>query len=171
MKEKWKPIKGYENYLVSDKGRIRSAKGIKLLGRHNKGYLKTDLYKNGRHKKFFVHRLVALHFVKNKNVKINWQVNHKNFDKMDNRAENLEWTSNQSNRSHAVKHGKYAFGERVGTAKLKSYQVTEIRFKYLKGITINKLANRYSVSKANINCIVNFKTWRNQNEKLRRTSK
>lgn len=106
MADKWLPIKGYEGlYEVSNTGKVRSldrmvrnssGNGTKLSpGKILKqsdvgnGYLRVDLCKNGEIKHFAVHRLVASSFVKNpENLPM---VNHKDENKENNSAENLEW--------------------------------------------------------------------------------
>lgn len=54
-----------------------------------------SLKSNGKRKNFYIHRLVAEHFVKKipgKNV-----VNHKDFDKKNNNYKNLEWCTQKEN--------------------------------------------------------------------------
>lgn len=79
MDEIWKDIVGYEGlYQVSNMGRVRSkerifeSKGtgrykrnaqILSLGKHSKGYLTVTLFKNGKYKRFLIHRLVAKSFL------------------------------------------------------------------------------------------------------------
>ena len=69
----WKDIKGYEGkYQVSNKGRVRSldykgTKKKKLLkaSTNKEGYIQIRLYKNGKGKTYFIHRLVAQAFLDN----------------------------------------------------------------------------------------------------------
>ena len=73
MKEVWKDIEGYEGlYQISNFGKVFSFKSNKMLKPFNdkKGYLKIELRKENRRKIYFLHRLVAMCFIENKN-KIN----------------------------------------------------------------------------------------------------
>lgn len=100
--EIWKKIEGYENYEVSNEGRVRSlgndkTRKTKILRPSDNGwgYLHVNLFKNGKSKKFKVHRLVATAFVPNMfNLD---EVNHINEVKTDNRAENLMWCDGKEN--------------------------------------------------------------------------
>lgn len=111
MGEIWKDIEGYEGkYQVSNLGRVKSLDryvpfvhgmkfraGVIITGAiNNKGYRKVLLY-NGKteRKQFSVHRLVAQAFLPNpENLP---QVNHKDEDKTNNRADNLEWCTAEYN--------------------------------------------------------------------------
>lgn len=98
-----KIIKGYENYIVTSEGCvINQRKGTCKKPTSNKqgrGYFYVDLYNNGKHKRFYVHRLVAEAFVENPNNKP--FVNHKDGDTSNNKAENLEWVTPLENVEHA----------------------------------------------------------------------
>ena len=106
--EIWKEIKGFDgNYSVSSEGRVRSnglLKGknskVRILKTElsKKGYLRVGLTKDGKQKKYLVHRLVAIAFLDNpKNLP---DVNHKNECKTDNRLINLEWMSRRDNMNY-----------------------------------------------------------------------
>ena len=110
-KEVWKDIPGYEGlYQVSTAGRVRSCprkvynytKPGRFLKQYKSrcGYLYLSLVgadgKTAKHK--YTHRLVAAAFIPNPNKLT--QVNHKNFDKEDNRVCNLEWVTQQENILH-----------------------------------------------------------------------
>lgn len=108
MQEVWKAIPGYEGlYEVSDQGRVRNAKRHVLApNKMTNGYLCVHLYANGKHTRApkTIHRLVARVFLtKPKNA---IEVNHKNFDRTDNRAENLEWVSAIENVRHTIAAGR-----------------------------------------------------------------
>lgn len=105
MNEIWRDVVGYEGrYQVSNLGNVKSTifskKGkeylLSLL--NGKDYLLVKLRKDGKGKMHRVHRLVAEAFIDNPN---NFPVvNHKNWDKHDNRVENLEWCSYSYNNSY-----------------------------------------------------------------------
>ena len=103
--ESWCEIAGYEGvYMVSDQGRVKrvlAGKGaqvkIKKLTLDKTGYLVVGLWHKNKGKRYAVHRLVAEAFVSgNKNL----SVNHKNGNKQDNTATNLEWISLADNTKH-----------------------------------------------------------------------
>lgn len=109
-KEIWKEIKGTNgNYQVSNLGNVRSIPRNRTKGGVltpfeyiRNGYYLVSIYINGVKKRCFVHKLVAQAFIKNPLNKP--QVNHKNGNKHDNRASNLEWVTCSENIQHAYKH-------------------------------------------------------------------
>lgn len=107
MQEIWRDIPGYEGlYQVSNFGNVKSLnyarrkipRYIKQTYTKDK-YLKVDLHKCGHKKTIPVHRLVCEAFVSR--VEGRDEVNHKNGDKEDNRAENLEWVTHLENVRHS----------------------------------------------------------------------
>ena len=123
MKEIWKDIPNYEGlYQASNLGNIKSlnynkkgiSKNLKQQFYFNK-YKAVTLFKNKKKKVFLVHRLIALTFITNNENKP--FVNHLDGNKLNNKAENLEWVTNSENQIHAHKMGlnfspsKNKFGE------------------------------------------------------------
>jgi hypothetical protein len=101
--ENWKKIKGYDNYFVSDHGRVKNDDG-KILRLLNNHYEMIRLYKDNKCETLCVHKLVAKTFLDNP---IDYQiVNHKDHDKKNNKLSNLEWCSHKQNIDAAVKAGK-----------------------------------------------------------------
>ena len=108
--EQWRrcqaPLVRYE---VSSLGRIRHARRkqpLQLIDQ-GKGYLKFEAIIKGKKKTFKVHRQVALSFCEGWREGL--QVNHKDGDKYNNRAENLEWVSASEN----VRHDRYVLRNQV----------------------------------------------------------
>ena len=90
-------IQGFPNYLIYEDGRVFSKKSNKFMKEqtHRLGYKYYYIYKDGKRKKFYTHRLVAIHYIPNpENLK---EIDHLNRDKSDNRIENLRWINRSEN--------------------------------------------------------------------------
>ena len=106
--EIWKCIKGFENYQVSNYGRIKSLNyrqtgksGIlsSALDKRD-GYLRVNLCKDGKKYPKLVHQLVSLAFIPNSN---NLPcVNHKDEVKTNNNVNNLEWCNHKYNNNYGT---------------------------------------------------------------------
>lgn len=107
----------------------------------------------------FIHRLVAEKYIPNPDNKE--QINHINGDKTDNRAENLEWVSNQENRNHAVKEKLHLQGEDCKQSKLDWEKVNYIREH--PEVTIKYFSELYSVSRSTISDVRHYRTWKINN--------
>ncbi len=105
MNMKKKQIKNYPGYLVYSTGFIYSEKTKRFLrpANNGRGYLFVHLCSRGKTTNKYIHRLVAEAFIKNNLNK--YCVNHKNGIKIDNRVDNLEWTTRSENQLHAFKMG------------------------------------------------------------------
>jgi hypothetical protein len=100
-----KQIKDYENYCVTEDGKVYSKihnRFLKLTESHH-NYLRVKIRNKNGYKIFSVHRLIAIVFLPNPENKP--QVNHINGNKKDNRVINLEWATREENMQHAFKTG------------------------------------------------------------------
>ena len=113
MQEIWKDVLGYENvYQVSNLGNIKSLdrkvtykncvprfkKGRIITPGINKyGYKQVCLSLNGAQKSICLHLLIARTFINNESK---LQVNHKDFNKLNNNVYNLEFITHLENLIH-----------------------------------------------------------------------
>lgn len=107
MKEIWKKIEGFDKYEVSNFGNVRHIKNGNLKIQYNLfGYAQVLIYKNGKAKSIRVNRAVMKAFRPIENCE-EMEVNHKNYNRGDNRIENLEWTTRKENCKHRNNHLEY----------------------------------------------------------------
>lgn len=121
-----------EGYEVSSMGRVRnSVTGYVTRGIDNGNGYKRILRRQGARKVgFYVHRLVGDAFIPNpENLPT---INHKNFDRSDNRVDNLEWCSYQGNNQHC-RHFSKAQKRRQGVRGLTLSEVEQMRALYTSG--------------------------------------
>lgn len=98
----WTEVPGFEGRLEAHPtGRIRNAvthREYSQQWNRRRGYLEIKVRRNGRRLKRRVHRLVALTFIPNPDQLP--EVNHKDFDKANCAADNLEWCTHLQNVHH-----------------------------------------------------------------------
>lgn len=99
--EEFKPIEGFEDYLVSNMGRVYSRFYHKFLkhGMREDGTPIVSLRANGIKHTKRLHRLVAETFLGKQ--KDDLQIMHLNGNKADNRVVNLQWCTKGENLKHA----------------------------------------------------------------------
>lgn len=114
--EVWKDVVGFEGlYQISDHGKLKrlTKNGDKIIRPYHKDrYLKTELWRNGKRKKAFVHRLVAEHFLPNPAHFT--QINHKDENPENNSVDNLEWCSQKYNANYGENRIKAALKRSKG---------------------------------------------------------
>lgn len=111
----WGRVKSLDRWVKSKSGSVRLCKGRILKPSTNKdGYLYVNLWKNGKGKKFLVHRLVVEAFIPNPNNLP--QVNHRDENPQNNNVENLEFCSAKYNTNFGNRNKKIA--EKMTNGKL-----------------------------------------------------
>lgn len=162
--ERWEILE-CGDYAISDYGRVmrttskHGAAWGKLLAYRNTGigYWAVGLHVNGRSRTTRIHILVASAFLGPSADRR--QVNHKDGNKHNNAAANLEWVTHYENSIHA--HHKA-----LKKCKLSEAQVAEIRVGLAAGLTGRSLAYKFNVTEAHISGIKRGKArkivWENQ---------
>lgn len=162
MMEEWRPVPGYERYMVSDIGRVRGSSGRIL-----KGFVNPDGYavvilglgKRKRIKCIAVHRLVAWAFIGPQDNRMT--VNHKDGIKAHNYPDNLEYLTSADNTKHARASGLYRhlLGSEVSTAKLTEGQVVSIKARVRGGESQALVAKELGLTPSNISHIMAGRSW------------
>ena len=165
--EIWKDFD--EFYEVSSFGNIRSKgryvystyggkywKEGRILKQNDNGngYLQVQLCKNGKSKTERVHRLVALTFIENP-LRLP-QVNHKDFNKRNNNANNLEWCTLQQNVEHSKSANRM---KKPQFAKLSEEAVLEIKYLISEQFSNREIAELFDVHPGTIQCIRIGRNW------------
>lgn len=153
MQEVWKDIYFIENgveydyrglYQVSNYGNIKSfhngKEKIKKKTKSNNGYQIVNLCKNGKQKKFLVHRLV-LYVFDSDNYFDGADVDHINTDRTDNRFKNLHWCTRKENCNNPLTKDNCSKAKKDKTlSEEHKHKISEA----MKGKNIGKLIERWS---------------------------
>jgi hypothetical protein len=178
-KEIWDDIPGFRGrYEVSSYGRVRSlprkckcrAGGYRtvpgglrriFVANSPRSYPSVHLGKRGKGKTHKIHILVATVFVVNPEPGKRTIVNHKDGDKTNARADNLEWTTQAENSKHAHETGLSHRGAETPNAMLDENDVRRIRRKLKnKETTLVELAKYYGVHLTTISAIKRRVSWK-----------
>lgn len=146
-------------YLITSNGEVfrMTFKGklcirMQRLRKHSHGYLRATIHKRDE----YVHRIVARCFVENPHGYL--EVNHKDGNKANNKASNLEWCTRSQNNRHAFKIGLRTSDEMSMIAKRPRLSqrlftddtVTNIRSMIQAGLSDRKIAKFFNCSRGSI---------------------
>lgn len=166
--EIFKKVFNFEKtYEVSNYGRVRNINtGLFLKPMYNKkGYQYVYLsYSHTGRVKWYIHRLVAFHFIPNPLNKP--QVNHLDGNPSNNVVTNLEWCTNRENQDHAILNNLHYQGESHKDSKFTEDSVSLLPDLIKIGFTVSQLNNITGVAGINIEKIIKGKSWRQLNLKF-----
>ncbi len=146
-----KIVEDYPEYAVSSCGkifRVSSGKEMKQGLRGHKGseYLYINTSVNNIQRKVNSHILIASAWVDNPDLLLRKYVNHKDGNKTNNNASNLEWVTHSQNQRHAVETGLKGKGNLLYNSELTDDQVHEICKLLVDGARPKDVASKYNVS-------------------------
>lgn len=154
--EHWRPIA--DRYEISNLGRCKHIfeNHYRIISgsKHSDGYIFVTLYG----KQYPIHRLVAEKFCENNNPCENIVVNHKDGNKQNNHADNLEWVTQSENVKHSYQNHFQPTGVTTYTGKFSDAERKQIKEEWDEGLLSKRqLAQKYNVSHTCINDIINDK--------------
>lgn len=158
----WATVRGFPDYVVSDRGEVWSLRRKVLLStkvQNPGGYLSVTLDVDGRSSSQLVHRLVLLSFV-GEPPEAGMQCAHEDGVVANCALSNLSWKTPKANAADKRRHGTHLEGERAFCARLMDAQVQEIRERRAMGVHGADLAREYGVSPTEIARIVRGKVYR-----------
>ncbi len=130
-----------------------------------KGYPALKLWIDKTYQHRYVHRLVADKYCKNHRP--NTEVNHKDGNKLNNHADNLEWVTKSENGKHAYRTGlnwsNPLKGSKHGGSKLAESDIEKIHKLRTKGMSLSEVAKLFPVTKATIWKVCSGRSWRHTN--------
>jgi hypothetical protein len=103
-RENWMTVDGYDNYEVSDYGRVRNVTTERILKPRKSGnyYYTVGLYKQGKSKTITIHKLFGSAFLPpRKNNKM--VLDHIDRNRFNNKASNLRWVTYSQNNQNKTK--------------------------------------------------------------------
>lgn len=164
-------VVGFEGlYVVSSQGEIKSVERVvygkkkqtvreKVIGQFDNGhgYKTVRLWKDGKQKIAYVHRIVLEAFV---GSALGNDACHNDGDRANNDLSNLRLDTRSNNHADKLIHGTMPNGEMARAAKLTADKVVSIRMRLSHGAEQKEMADLFSVSQPTISDIATRRTWK-----------
>lgn len=155
----WRPVRGYEDlYLISEDGVVRSGRrqgsagGVVRQTVQPSGYAKVCLYRDGKRRAAYVHRLVLESYTGL--APEGTEACHRNGDRADNRLANLRWDTRSANYDDARRHGTAAIGARNPMTKVDGEARAMMRARRAGGALQRELASEFGLSQQHVSAIL-----------------
>lgn len=141
MTEIWEDVKNHPNYEISKnypyKIRNKSTNRCLKFSTNNCGYQMVQLNENS----YCVHRLIAIQWLPNSDPSILKEVDHIDYDRTNNRLENLRWVSVSENRRNRRRY------QRQPIEYVEEIPVTAIRIDVINGFLYDRYLFDYATER------------------------
>lgn len=148
-------LKENPEYIIYNDGRLFSIKSGKFLvpNTYKGGYLKYTIYKDSKPTHYHAHRLVAQYFVPNPKPETYNEVNHKDGNRTNNNADNLEWCDRKYNTHYSRTWETMCLANQIRIAKcdIKTHEILEVYD------SIRIAAYKHNCTECNIGRVINGK--------------
>ena len=103
VNEAWRTISDFENYQISNMGRVKNIKTEKILKPSigYRGYWQLSLCKDGKGTTSSIHRIVAQEFIENPKEEL--YIDHIDRNRTNNCINNLRWVNSSQNQMNRTK--------------------------------------------------------------------
>jgi len=170
--EKWERIDFPEfdnqiHYEISNYGRIKSFQntdeGVLIHGSVIQGYQSLNVRFQNKSVNHYIHKLVAKHFCQQNSPKDTFVI-HLDYNKLDNRADNLQW----ADRSKVTEHNKNnpSVINRLIPLRTKNYKLTEGKVMLIKQMLrsdksrLKMIAKQFGITHTQLNRIRSGENWK-----------
>ncbi len=170
--EKWERIDFPEfdnqiHYEISNYGRIKSFQntdeGVLIHGSLIQGYQSLNVRFQNKSVNHYIHKLVAKHFCQQNSRKDTFVI-HLDYNKLDNRADNLQW----ADRSKVTEHNKNnpSVINRLIPIRTKNYKLTEGKVMLIKQMLrsdksrLKMIAKQFGITHTQLNRIRSGENWK-----------
>jgi len=170
--EKWERIDFPEfdnkiHYEISNFGRIKSfqntQEGVLIHGSLIQGYQSLNVRFQNKSVNHYLHKLVAKHFCQKNSPKDTFVI-HLDYNKLDNRADNLQW----ADRSKVTEHNKNnpSVINRLIPQRTKNYKLTEGKVMLIKQMLrseksrLKMIAKQFGITHTQLNRIRSGENWK-----------
>lgn len=149
-------------YFATEEGQIISSYQNKplSLSLDKNGYSRPSFKtKDGKSVRIHAHRLILATYNPIENWE-NFEVNHIDDKKLNNKPSNLEWVTTKQNILHAWETGLARGGEFHGRATMTESMAMEAIFRHKQGESVTNIAKDLGVGRQAISKIINGDTWK-----------
>ena len=170
--EKWERIDFPEfdnqiHYEISNYGRIKSfqntQEGVLIQGSLIQGYQSLNVRFQNKSVNHYLNKLVAKHFCQQNSPKDTFVI-HLDYNKLDNRADNLQW----ADRSKVTEHNKNnpSVVNRLIPLRTKNYKLTEGKVMLIKQMLksdksrLKMIAKQFGITHTQLNRIRSGENWK-----------